>query len=102
MGMYMAEMETEKESRHYENIISAAKEQPGVTIHIGSIIQTELKRQGRTAAWLSTSIHCDRRNIYDIFKRDTIDTSLLMRISNALGVDFFKIFSDALANETRK
>lgn len=65
-------------------------------VHIGRIIETELRRQERTVTWLSRKIHCDRRNIYDIFHRDNIDTNLLMRISYALGVDFFKIFSDAM------
>lgn len=78
--MYTAEMENEK------------------IIPIGSVIREELKRQRRSVTWLSSELHCDRRNIYDIFKRDNIDTTLLMRISNALGVDFFKIYSDALAD----
>jgi len=65
-------------------------------VFIGKIIEEELRCQGRSVTWLSRQIHCDRRNIYDIFQRDSIDTSLLMRISRVLGVDFFRYFSKIL------
>lgn len=65
-------------------------------VSIGRLIQDELKHQERTVTWLSRKIHCDRRNIYDIFNRNNIDSNLLMRISMAMGVDFFKVFSDSL------
>ena len=62
-------------------------------IPIGAIIEAELRRQERTVLWLSRKIHCDRRNIYDIFKRDSIDTTLLLTLSRVLGVDFFHVYS---------
>lgn len=62
-------------------------------IHIGKIIEEELHRQERTVTWLSRKIHCDRRNIYDIFSRSCVDTDLLMRLSIALNTDFFSYFS---------
>ena len=34
------------------------------TLHIGKIIEEELRRQSRTVTWLSRKIHCDRRNVY--------------------------------------
>lgn len=63
------------------------------SIHIGKIIEEELRRQERTVTWLSRKIHCDRRNIYDIFSRTSIDTDLLYRLSLALRKDFFAHFS---------
>ena len=63
------------------------------SIHIGKIIEEELHRQERTVAWLSRKIHCDRRNIYDIFSRTSIDTNLLYKLSIALHMDFFTYFS---------
>jgi len=66
---------------------------------IGRVIEAELHRQGRSVAWLSRKINCDRRNMYDIFARRYIDTGLLFRISLALGTDFFKHYSDALNME---
>ncbi len=65
-------------------------------IHIGKIIEEELRRQERTVTWLSRKIHCDRRNIYDIFSRTCVDTDLLMRLSIALHTDFFAYFSASL------
>ena len=63
------------------------------SIHIGKIIEEELRRQERTVTWLSRKIHCDRRNIYDIFSRTSIDTDLLFKLSIALNRDFFAYFS---------
>lgn len=65
-------------------------------LHIGELIREEMVSQGRSAAWLANIIHCDRRNIYDIFKRESIDTRLLMRISCVLEKDFFKYYSEAI------
>ncbi len=65
-------------------------------IFIGKIIEEELRRQERTVTWLSRKIHCDRRNIYDIFSRHTIDTDLLYKLSLVLNKDFFSYFSSNL------
>ena len=65
-------------------------------IFIGKIIEKELRHQERTVTWLSHMIHCDRRNIYDIFSRPCIDTGLLYKISMALNRDFFACYSQLL------
>ncbi|MBQ8100602.1 MAG: XRE family transcriptional regulator [Paludibacteraceae bacterium] len=65
-------------------------------IHIGHIIQTELRRQGRSVTWFARQIPCDRTNVYDIFRRDNIDIRLLLRISRILNHDFFSYLSRAL------
>ena len=65
-------------------------------VFIGKIIEEELRRQERSVTWLSRKIHCDRRNIYDIFSRACIDTGLLCKLSVALGTDFFVYFSASL------
>ena len=62
-------------------------------IHIGNRIEEELRRQERTVAWLARKLYCNRQNVYDIFKRESIDTALLRRISTILGHDFFKDLS---------
>lgn len=62
-------------------------------IFIGTIIQQELKNQERTVSWLARKLDCDRTNVYNIFRRQDIDTELLMRISIILHRDFFSIFS---------
>lgn len=76
-----------------KNAEQAADKEP---IFIGQIIEEELRRQERTVTWLSRKIHCDRRNMYDIFKRTTIDTGLLYKICIALNRDFFSCYSKNL------
>ncbi len=66
------------------------------TLQIGKIIKDQLHRQERTVTWLSRMIHCDRRNVYDIFSRASIDTDLLYKISIALRKDFFAYYSTDL------
>ncbi|HIW43632.1 MAG TPA: hypothetical protein H9986_01240 [Candidatus Prevotella stercoripullorum] len=63
-------------------------------VHIGMMIELELRAQERTVSWLARKLCCNRQNVYDIFRRESIDTSLLSRISSALGHDFFKDLSD--------
>jgi len=72
------------------------------SVEIGKIIEAELRRQHRSVTWLGQMIHCDRRNIYDIFSRPSIDTGLLYRISLVLDTNFFRYYSDAFLNQTRK
>ena len=71
-------------------------------IHIGKLIEEELRKQERTPSWLARKINCDRTNVYDIYKRKDIDTGLLKRISHALNHDFFADISNSMANETVK
>lgn len=65
-------------------------------IHIGKCIEEELRRQERSVAWFARKLFCNRQNVYDIFKRESIDTTLLRRISAILGHDFFKDLSDSM------
>ena len=57
-------------------------------LHIGTIIQEELARQGRSAAWLAKSIYCEKSNIYKLFRRESIGIDQLMRISEVMDHDF--------------
>ena len=57
-----------------------------------------MKQQGRTVSWMVFQIHCERTNVYNIYKRKTIDTGLLVQISLILGHNFFA----DLADEIRK
>ena len=62
-------------------------------IHIGNIIKKVFEAQGGSASWLAKQLCCDRTNIYSIFKRESIDTALLEKISIILNHDFFKYYS---------
>ena len=67
---------------------------PNSDIHIGQLIKDELERQERSVSWFARKL---RSNIYKIFKRSTIDTELLMRISVVLNHDFFSDYIEVLA-----
>ena len=62
--------------------------------NIGSIIEEQVRKQGRSISWLAKQLSCHRTNIYDIFKRNNIDILLLRRLSLLLNYDFFKDLSD--------
>ena len=63
-------------------------------VHIGSIIKKRFDEQGLSASWFAKQLCCDRTNIYSIFKRESIDTILLVKISIILKHDFFKYYSN--------
>ncbi|WP_239405905.1 XRE family transcriptional regulator [Alistipes sp. An66] len=68
-------------------------------IHIGNLIEKEFRRQERSVSWLAKKLFCERTNIYDIFKRQSIDTEMLLRISEALHHDFFQYYRSSLEKE---
>lgn len=65
-------------------------------IHIGSIIKEKFDERSLSVSWFASQLCCDRTNIYSIFKRESIDTSLLVKISIILNHDFFKYYSQDL------
>ncbi len=71
------------------------------TLHIGKVIEAELRRQKRSVTWLSQELFCDRTNIYSIFKRASIDSHLLFRISILLKCDLFMVYSDLYKAEIK-
>lgn len=62
-------------------------------IHIGHIIENELHKQGHSVTWFAHRLFCDRTNIYKIFRKQSLDTELLLRISTILRHDFFRHYS---------
>lgn len=71
-------------------------------IHIGETIRKRLLALQRPPSWLAKQINCDRTNIYKIFRRSSIDTSLLLRISVVLEYDFFSNLSKEYSCECDK
>ena len=63
-------------------------------IHIGQEIKNTLLRQERSVTWFAKHLCCDRRNVYNIFLKQSIDSELLMRVSIILNKDFFKLLSE--------
>ncbi len=65
-------------------------------VHIGQLIEQELRRQRRSVSWFAKELYCDRTNVYKLFRKESVDTSLLYRISVILSHDFFRYYSDYL------
>ena len=56
---------------------------------IGELIKEEGDKQGLSAEEFAKLISCKRQNVYKIYKKNSLDTALLGRISNVLGKNFF-------------
>ena len=68
-------------------------------IHIGSLIEKELKTQERTVSWFAKKLSCDRSTIYrGIFQKQSIEASELFRISLILKTNFFEYYSSQYNN----
>ena len=68
-------------------------------IHIGNIIKKQFDAQGGSVSWFAKELCCDRTNIYSIFKRESIDTMLLSKISTILKHDFFIYYSEDIKEQ---
>ncbi|MBR5469431.1 MAG: XRE family transcriptional regulator [Paludibacteraceae bacterium] len=62
-------------------------------IHIGQLIEKEVRQQGRSIPWIAQQLNCERTNVYSIFHRESIDTALLLQISVILHHNFFSYYS---------
>ena len=59
-----------------------------MNIHAGERIKEYLATSGMSVSKFARLLNCHRQNVYDIFKRKTIDVTLLQRISRVLEHDF--------------
>lgn len=60
-------------------------------LHIGQLIQSVFRslHKDKDVKWFADCLHCDKSNIYSIFKRNNIDIRLLLKIGEILRYDFF-------------
>lgn len=65
---------------------------------IGELIKTELASQERSITWFARKLNIDRSNAYRVFKKHSIDTEMLLKISIVLKKDFFKYLSEEFEN----
>ncbi len=72
-----------------------------MSIHIGSKIKEVTGKKGVNIADFSRRINTSRENVYGIFKRKTIDTGLLERISKVLEYDFFQYYTSLKAENDK-
>ena len=64
-------------------------------LQIGKRIQNELKRQGRSVSWLARQLGMERTSLYYIFRQNSIDMVMLLRISFFLNHNFIQDVCDA-------
>ena len=64
-------------------------------IHIGHLIEAQLKADQRSASWLAREIGCSRNHVYKIFNKPSLDGDLILRISNAMNFNFFQYYTAA-------
>lgn len=62
--------------------------------HIGKVIGERMRERHITVIDLSRILDCSRTNVYKILGKRNIDTALLMKLSQIIGFDFFKIYTD--------
>jgi transcriptional regulator with XRE-family HTH domain len=65
-------------------------------VHIGKKIKEIFKQSGLKGTEFAALINKDRQVIYNIFKRENIDTDNLQQISKVLEHDFFSYYSQEL------
>lgn len=62
-------------------------------IHIGHIIQAQLKTDQRSVGWLAREIGCTRNHVYKIFAKPSLDSDLILKISVAMSFNFFQYYT---------
>ena len=65
-------------------------------IHIGQLIHEQLRKDQRSVGWLAREIHCTRNHLYKVFRKSSLDTDLLLRISKAMQFNFFQYYTAEL------
>lgn len=65
-------------------------------LHVGKIVLNKLKEKGMKKSEFARRINKSRQNVQDIFKRQSLDTHLLLDICKVLDYNFFEILSDQL------
>ena len=61
-------------------------------IHIGEKIKERAKELRMGPTELAKLVNTTKQNIYGIFKRESVDCSLLQKFSKALNYDFFNYY----------
>lgn len=71
-------------------------------VHIGKKIKEVWTASRLKGTEFAALINKDRQVIYDIFKRETIDTGLLETISKVLNHDFFNYYEQSLSPQLKE
>jgi hypothetical protein len=63
-----------------------------VAVHIGKLIQAEVENKGFTYREFGALINKSEKTVPNIYSRSTLSIDLLIIISGALKIDFFKVY----------
>lgn len=63
-----------------------------MSVKVGEVIQKIVKSKGISVTDFAEKINYSRRNVYEIFDKDTIDTGLLIKIGKVLGQNLFLLY----------
>jgi hypothetical protein len=61
-------------------------------VHIGKLVKSVVRASNLKDSEFANRISKTRQNVYDLYKRDSVDVKFLLTISEALDYDFFKHF----------
>ena len=68
-------------------------------INIGQKRKEKKEQLGLKTTELANKTNIDKRQAYRIYKKKSIDTDVLYDLSIQLNYDFFKLYSEELANK---
>ena len=60
-----------------------------------------MRQKHRSVIWVAQQIACERTNVYNIFAREDISTSLLRQLCIILEHDFFKELSADISQKRK-
>lgn len=63
-----------------------------MTVHIGKLIKQTIEERGMSVSEFARRINTSRENVYGIFKRQSVDTTLLQKAGKVLEKDFFEYY----------
>lgn len=69
--------------------------------HIGKKIEEVIREKRFSVAEFAQLINTNRNNVYSIFRRESVDTELLKKISEVLEYDFFRFLSYSSVNSEK-
>ena len=68
-------------------------------LHIGHLIEAQLRRDERSVSWLARQIPCTRNHVYKILHKASLDTALLLRISKVMHFNFFQYYAAEVSKD---
>lgn len=63
-----------------------------MAVHIGKMIHEKVKGNPLSVKEVARRINKSENTLYDIYKRENIDTELLLKLSEILGFNFFALY----------